>query len=127
MISGISGLESVGALSSATSITASGAAGTGVPSFLSTAENAGSAQIAVPAVSAPGQALGFDEAMTRVAADMVNTIRQGEGASVAGISGEATTREVVDAVMSAERSLQTAIAVRDRIINAYLEISRMAM
>jgi flagellar hook-basal body complex protein FliE len=43
------------------------------------------------------------------------------------LRGEADTREVVDAVMSAEQSLQAAIAIRDRIINAYLEVSRMAI
>ena len=42
-----------------------------------------------------------------------------------GINGQANTQEVVDAVMSAERTLQTAVAVRDKIVTAYLEISRM--
>ena len=41
--------------------------------------------------------------------------------------GDVTTREVVDSVMSAERSLQTAIAIRDKIVTAYLEVSRMAI
>ena len=39
--------------------------------------------------------------------------------------GKANTREVVDAVMQAEQSLQTAIAFRDKIVNAYLEITKM--
>ena len=29
--------------------------------------------------------------------------------------------------MSAEQSLQTAIAIRDKIVSAYLEVSRMAI
>jgi flagellar hook-basal body complex protein FliE len=33
----------------------------------------------------------------------------------------------VEAVMSAEKSLQTALAVRDKVVNAYQEISRMAI
>jgi flagellar hook-basal body complex protein FliE len=32
---------------------------------------------------------------------------------------------VVSSVMEAEQSLQTAIAIRDKIVQAYLEISRM--
>ena len=36
-------------------------------------------------------------------------------------------REVVDAVMSAEQTLQAAVAIRDKIVSAYLEISRMAI
>ncbi|KAF2990642.1 Flagellar hook-basal body complex protein FliE [Methylocystis sp. MJC1] len=35
--------------------------------------------------------------------------------------------QVVDAVMAAERSLQTMIAVRDKVVNAYQEISKMAI
>jgi flagellar hook-basal body complex protein FliE len=45
--------------------------------------------------------------------------------SIAAIRGEVETREVVDAVMSAEQSLQAAIAIRDKVIQAYLEVSRM--
>ena len=41
--------------------------------------------------------------------------------------GDVSTREVVDSVMSAERSLQAAIAIRDKIVTAYLEVSRMAI
>ena len=33
--------------------------------------------------------------------------------------------QVVDAVMNAEQSLQTAIAIRDKVVTAYLEIARM--
>ena len=47
--------------------------------------------------------------------------------SLAALKGEADTREVVDAVMSAEQTLQTAIAIRDKIVTAYLEVSRMAI
>jgi flagellar hook-basal body complex protein FliE len=32
---------------------------------------------------------------------------------------------VVEHVMSAEQSLQTAIAIRDKVVSAYQEISRM--
>ena len=35
------------------------------------------------------------------------------------------TREAVDAVMNAEQSLQAAIAIRDKVVSAYLEISRI--
>jgi flagellar hook-basal body complex protein FliE len=35
------------------------------------------------------------------------------------------TRDVVDAIMTAEQSLQTATAIRDKLVTAYLEIARM--
>ena len=36
-------------------------------------------------------------------------------------------QQVVEAVMSAEQTLQAAIAIRDKVVTAYLEISRMAI
>ena len=57
--------------------------------------------------------------------DVVDNIRTAETQSFNAVSGEADTREVVDALMSAEQSLQTAIAIRDKLVTAYLEVSRM--
>jgi flagellar hook-basal body complex protein FliE len=55
----------------------------------------------------------------------VDSVRQGEKTSMAGIEGKASAQDVVDAVMSAERSLQTAISIRDKVVSAFQEISRM--
>ena len=57
----------------------------------------------------------------------VDTLKHAEQVSVQALQGKADTREVVDAVMSAEQALQTAIAIRDKIVSAYLEVSRMAI
>ena len=71
------------------------------------------------------------ESLATLFGDMVgNTVSTLEGAehvSMQALKGNADTRAVVDAVMSAEQSLQTAIAIRDKIVTAYLEISRMAI
>ena len=45
--------------------------------------------------------------------------------SIAGIKGQAGTYEVVSSIMQAEQSLRMAVAIRDKIVSAYLEISRM--
>ena len=58
---------------------------------------------------------------------IVDRKQQAEQVSVAALQGQADVREVVDAVMSAEQALQAAIAIRDKIVAAYLEISRMAI
>ena len=50
-----------------------------------------------------------------------------ESTSIAGIQGNASTQAVVDAVMGAERALQTAVVIRDKVVAAYQEISRMAI
>ncbi len=44
---------------------------------------------------------------------------------MAGIQGTATVQQVVEAVMSAEQTLQGAVAIRDKVVAAYLELSRM--
>ncbi|WP_136659720.1 flagellar hook-basal body complex protein FliE [Nitratireductor sp. XY-223] len=69
----------------------------------------------------------FSAMLSDMVSDMTATMHRGEEMSIKGINGQAGTQEVVEAVMSAERTLQTAIAVRDKIVTAYLEISRMAI
>ncbi|MEO3384896.1 flagellar hook-basal body complex protein FliE [Mesorhizobium sp. CAU 1741] len=67
----------------------------------------------------------FQAALATAAGNAVDTLHGAEGVSLKALQGEADTREVVDAVMSAEQTLQAAIAIRDKIINSYLEVSRM--
>ncbi|MCR9137888.1 MAG: flagellar hook-basal body complex protein FliE [Alphaproteobacteria bacterium] len=81
----------------------------------------------VPAPTPDVQSSDFSTVMSNVANDMVAAIQRGEQASMDGLNGQATTQEVVSAVMNAERTLQTALAVRDKIVTSYLEISRMAI
>lgn len=75
----------------------------------------------------PGQQTGqsFGEVLGNMAVQAVNDIKLGEVKSFEGIQGKASTREVVDAVMQAEQALQTAIAFRDKIVSAYLDITKM--
>ena len=47
--------------------------------------------------------------------------------SIDALKGNADTRQVVDAVMSAQQALQTAVAIRDKIVSAYLDVSRMSI
>jgi len=87
------------------------------------------------AVSSPAQAEGttpgtmtgmsFASVLGGMATEAMNNLKQAEFTSFEGIKGTANTREVVDAVLAAEQSLQTAIAFRDKIVSAYLEITKM--
>jgi flagellar hook-basal body complex protein FliE len=45
--------------------------------------------------------------------------------SVAAVEGKANVAEVVTAVANAELALQTVVAVRDQVVQAYQEILRM--
>ncbi len=67
----------------------------------------------------------FASLLTRLAGDAVSAVRQGEAAALAGIQGSLPLQTVVERVMAAERTLQAALAVRDKAVSSYLEISRM--
>ncbi|HEY0329365.1 MAG TPA: flagellar hook-basal body complex protein FliE [Rhodopseudomonas sp.] len=76
---------------------------------------------------AAGPALGFEGVMEQVAADAISTMKAGEAASISGMQGKVSAQRVVEAMMSAERTLQMAVAVRDKVVQAYQEVSRMAI
>ncbi|MXN44531.1 flagellar hook-basal body complex protein FliE [Shinella kummerowiae] len=104
-IKGVNSLFSTGALSSVTNDTSSTAS---------------------PAVAqGTGTGMSFAQVMGDMATEATNSLRLSETKSFEAIQGKATTREVVDAVMNAEQTLQTAIAIRDKVVTAYLEIARM--
>ncbi|AVH40656.1 MULTISPECIES: flagellar hook-basal body complex protein FliE [Agrobacterium] len=75
----------------------------------------------------PAQQTGasFASVLGNISVDAMNNLKKAEVASFEGIQGKANTREVVDAMLSAEQSLQTAIALRDKIVSAYLDITKM--
>ncbi|MGN6550215.1 MAG: flagellar hook-basal body complex protein FliE [Pararhizobium sp.] len=81
------------------------------------------------AAADPASAAGssFAATLSGMAKDTVDTLRNAEHVSFKAIKGEASTREVVDAVMTAQRTLQTALAIRDKIVSSYLEVSRMTI
>jgi|GEM_PF-97556 len=55
----------------------------------------------------------------------VDTLKHGEELSAKAVTGEANLTDVVQAVTDAEITLQTLVAVRDKMIGAYQEIMRM--
>jgi flagellar hook-basal body complex protein FliE len=69
--------------------------------------------------------LDFGAVLAQLASNAADALRAGEAASIAGIRGQAPVQQVVEAVMSAEQTLQSAIAIRDKVVSAYLELSRM--
>jgi flagellar hook-basal body complex protein FliE len=84
--------------------------------------------LAPPAADRPtGQAAAaeFVDVLAQVAGDAVGTIETAEAAAIRAIHGRATTQDVVESIIAAEQTLQAAIAVRDRIVAAYQELSRM--
>ena len=83
--------------------------------------------VAVGGAAAPTTAPATTSPVANATRSFATDLAQAEAVSAQGLLGQAGPREVADAVMSAERSLQTAIAVRDKIVSSFLEISRMAI
>jgi flagellar hook-basal body complex protein FliE len=71
--------------------------------------------------------IGFDSVMKQVTTDAIGTLKAGEAASISAMQGKESTRKVVEALMSAEQALQTAVAVRDKVVQAYQEVTRMSI
>ncbi len=67
----------------------------------------------------------FSDFLQQKATDVLETIKTSEKTSAQAVTGEADLTDVVQAVTSAELTLQTVVAVRDRLIGAYQEIMRM--
>jgi flagellar hook-basal body complex protein FliE len=78
---------------------------------------------AVPAKSGP-ESSGFSDLMSGILGDAVSALKTAEQTSSAALEGKASIQQVVDAVLQAERQLQTALAVRDKIVAAYLDLQR---
>ena len=72
-----------------------------------------------PAAAGPG------EAFAAAAADFMATLREGEAVAKAGLAGRADPQAVVEALAATELAVQTAVAVRDKVVEAYQEILRM--
>lgn len=69
----------------------------------------------------------FSDTMAEVSQGAIDKIKAGEATAIAGVDGQASVQQVVEAVMAAESTLKTAIAIRDKVVNAYQEISRMSI
>lgn len=76
---------------------------------------------AQPVASERGAAAAFTVAAT----DFLATLRESEETVKAGLAGRADPQAVVEALAATELAVQTAVAVRDKVVEAYQEILRM--
>ncbi len=79
----------------------------------------------VPAQAAPSSIAQDKNAFAEVFQTLSDTLRSGENAAIAGVKGEMPMQQVVEKVLETERTLTTAISIRDKIVSAYLEMTRM--
>ncbi len=67
----------------------------------------------------------FVDLVKEVARDSIQAGKASERVTASAVAGEADLTEVVTAVSNAEMTLQTVVAVRDRVLAAYQQIMRM--
>ena len=83
------------------------------------------AQSAIAPADLPASS--FSDFLSGAVKDSINTIRQGEQAATAQVQGKANLVDVVQSVNAAELTLDTVVAVRDKVVAAYQSIMNMAI
>ena len=74
-----------------------------------------------PAPDGQAAAGGF----ARIAGDFAATLQQGETTAKAAMTGAADPQALVQALAQTELAVETAVTVRDKVVEAYQEILRM--
>ena len=80
--------------------------------------------VAKPIPQAPAQPTA-GQAFEAAASDFLATLRESEATVASGLAGRADPQAVVEALAATELAVQTAVAVRDKVVEAYQEILRM--
>jgi flagellar hook-basal body complex protein FliE len=78
-----------------------------------------------PDIAQPKGGTGFSDALREATESAVSSLREGEAQTLQAAAGTADINDVVMAVGKAEMTLQTVVALRDKVIGAYQEILRM--
>ncbi len=74
---------------------------------------------------APSGSGGFGDVLSRAIEGIAETGHKADAESAKAISGQGSVTDVVTAVTKAELALQTAVSIRDRVVQAYQDVSRM--
>ncbi|RBI84737.1 flagellar hook-basal body complex protein FliE [Rhodosalinus halophilus] len=72
----------------------------------------------------PAQA-GAGASLRAATEDFAATLRKGEEAAMASMTGDADPHALVMALAQSELAVQTVVSVRDKVVEAYQEILRM--
>ena len=73
---------------------------------------------AAPQATRPPAGVSFEEALGQAVGSAVDTLKAGEAAAIQGVQGAAPPMKVVESVMEAQRSLQSVLAIRDKVVSA---------
>ncbi len=78
-------------------------------------------------VAAPAAGAGFGDMLSRAMQGAVDVGHDADAQSMQAISGGGSITDVVTAVSKAELALQSTVAIRDRVVQAYQDVMRMAI
>jgi flagellar hook-basal body complex protein FliE len=67
----------------------------------------------------------FGDVLVGMMNDLDGTLRTAEKLSVGALTGDVPLQKVVESVVQAEQKVQLSSALRDKIVAAYLELTRM--
>jgi flagellar hook-basal body complex protein FliE len=81
----------------------------------------------LPSAAQAPTANDFGAMLEQLAGDAMNKLNTSETTAISGIEGKASVQQVVSSTLDAQTSLQTVLAIRDKLVSAYQEVSRMAI
>ncbi len=84
-------------------------------------------RVGPPAPTAAVTGPSFSDVLAEMTGNPMEALKSSEAAAIGGIQGKVSVQEVVQSIMNAQESLQAAIAIRDKVVSAYQEITRMAI
>ncbi|MEM1381397.1 MAG: flagellar hook-basal body complex protein FliE [Pseudomonadota bacterium] len=67
----------------------------------------------------------FGDTLKATAMKQIETVQASEQMTMSAMHGDASLQEVVEATVKAELAVETALAIRNKAIDAYQEIMRM--
>lgn len=76
---------------------------------------------------APADATSFGSVLTRAIQGVADTGHKADAESMKAIAGQGSVTDLAAAVTRAELALQTAVTIRDRVVQAYQDVSRMSI
>lgn len=76
--------------------------------------------------TAPGESSGgLSEKFGQIASSFAETLQRGEDTAKAAMVGDADPHALVQALAATELAVETAVTIRDKVVEAYQEILRM--
>jgi flagellar hook-basal body complex protein FliE len=93
--------------------------------YQAVAKIGGDSAAGAAASSGASGGVNFSDFLSNAVKDSVGSMKAGEQAAMQQVTGQSDIMNVVNAVNNAEVTLDTVVAVRDKVIGAYQDIMKM--